>query len=121
MKLSSPTILLCRERLDQVSDVEHLGDEVAFAEYAGVRAELAAVVADPTTERLGKCREACREIGDILTRDEYRTAAGALNTNGRTITADLCRAGYCERFDPDTVSTRRPKTMVVDGVRYVVG
>lgn len=40
----------------------------------------------------------------------------------RAITIDLCRAGACEVFDPAAVySGRKPATMLVDGVRYVVG
>ena len=39
----------------------------------------------------------------------------------RAIQADLCRAGWYDRHHPDSVSTRRLKTLLVDGKRYVVG
>lgn len=38
----------------------------------------------------------------------------------RAIKADLCRAGWYPVHDPSAVSTRRLRTMKVDGVRYEV-
>ena len=37
------------------------------------------------------------------------------------IVADLCRAGWYEKHNPDAVCTRRVKTRTVEGVRYVTG
>ena len=37
------------------------------------------------------------------------------------ITADLCRVGYHEVFEPNAVRTYRPRTRTVDGVKYEIG
>lgn len=37
------------------------------------------------------------------------------------IVSDLCRAGWYEKHNPNSVSTRRVKTRTVGGVRYVTG
>lgn len=37
------------------------------------------------------------------------------------IVSDLCRAGWYEQHNPNSVSTRRVKTRTVEGVRYVTG
>ena len=37
------------------------------------------------------------------------------------IVSDLCRAGWYEQHNPNSVSTRRIKTRTVEGVRYVTG
>ena len=39
----------------------------------------------------------------------------------KALTVDLCRAGQLEEFDPDAVCTRKPRTMLIDGKRWVVG
>ena len=90
------------------------------AEWSDTRAALRAVAEGKTTEALAANPLAGEELDSMLERDEYwsgdrRTAAH------KHIVADMCRAGLNERHDPNAVSTRRPKTMTVDGVRYVVG
>ena len=37
------------------------------------------------------------------------------------IVSDLCRAGWYDKHDPNSVSTRRVKTRTVEGARYVTG
>ena len=37
------------------------------------------------------------------------------------IVSDLCRAGWYEQHNPNSVSTRRVKTRTVEGVRYDTG
>ncbi len=67
-------------------------------------------------------RLASVELLYLLDRDEYWTDdLERRNARGKAILADMCRAGFFVKHDADAVSTHRPKTMVVDGVRYDVG
>jgi hypothetical protein len=83
------------------------------AEWQAVATGCATVASAGTTEALRVTPLALRELEDYL--------GGEMSpAERRAIQADLCRAGWYERHDPATVSTRRPRTLRVDGVRYEV-
>jgi hypothetical protein len=39
----------------------------------------------------------------------------------RAIFEDLARAGFADIYEPEAVYSQRPKTRLVDGIKYVVG
>ena len=53
--------------------------------------------------------------------DNYLCVTNSDPRETTAIVSDLCRAGYYDKHDPNSVSTRRIKTRTVEGVRYVTG
>lgn len=108
----------------------------ATVEALGYKAEVAAESYDPTDPESVCWLEteiACRSVEGVATVDALRASKTACDElenylmgdrqpqEKTAIIADLCRAGYCELYDPTAIVTRRIKTRTVDGTRYVVG
>lgn len=124
-RLHSDTIALLAERIDDVLDQVDLcidaDDRESADEWTTLLQSMIRVLDVPTVETLAAEKEAASEICDTLSRDEFRTTSGSPNSKGRRIDADLCRAGVHDVFNPEAYYSHRPKTMIVDGVRYCVG
>lgn len=66
-----------------------------------------------TVEALRQCPRAKEELENYLGGDMPKSERVAIQR-------DLCRAGHYEVHDPESVSTRRPKTLMVDGTLFEV-
>jgi hypothetical protein len=114
-ELDKRTIDALRERADDLTP-ENVGQD--YAEWEPLAVEMRALLAYPTVDGLRAATLTRRELVNMLDADWLRTADGRrFNATGLAIEADLLRAGG-EKFDPEAVSTHRPRTRVVDGVRY---
>ncbi len=71
------------------------------------------VAKEGTVDALGKSREAMEELHDYI--------ADLPKIELNAIIKDLCLAGFFEEYDPDAECTRKLKTRVVNGVKYVTG
>ena len=67
-----------------------------------------------TVEALRKNKRALDELENYLLADLPPEETYAINK-------DLCRAGYHEVFNPKAVTTRKLRTMKVDGIQYIIG
>lgn len=79
-----------------------------------VERECLAVAKAGTHDALRASKEAKEELENYLGGDMPPRETTA-------IVSDLCRAGWYEQHNPNSVSTRRVKTRTVEGVRYVTG
>jgi hypothetical protein len=125
-RLHDDTIRILRDRREDIADNIELcedDDDIESArEWMGIWESMDRVLATPTIATLAAEKQAADEIENELDRgDEYRTASGSPNAKHRRVTADLCRAGHNEQYDADAYYSSRPSTMIVDGIRYVVG
>ncbi len=116
MRLSEKTIEAIKDRIEQL-EPDQFDYAEDYAEWISVKAELQSVAANPTIETLAANHEAMDEIYHIA----MNYSGEVQPAESKSIDADLCRAGFHEKFDPNTVWSRRPKTRVVDGVKYVIG
>lgn len=87
---------------------------------------------DPETASWGEVSEQCYEAADAGTTEVLRHSMkakaeldnylmGDMPKSERVaIQRDLCRAGHYEVHDPESVSTHRMKTLMVDGTLFEV-
>lgn len=131
MELCKDTMALVAERLEDLTDHTEQcradGDDESADDWIATLVALTRVKEQGTVESLKANPDAAIELTYTLDRDCMRTHSGKPTASTRRVIGDLCRAGYGERHDPDAMhwsSSRgvyRPTTMVVDGIRYVVG
>lgn len=123
MELSKDTMELLRDRLENaLEDPDHFGPD--YADWIPMRDAFRVVVAAGTVESLKEHRTVQEEAYHWIWTDGYLADPSAhrpkLNAAGKRIDADLCRAGFHEVFSEDAVRTYRPKSMMVDGIKYEV-
>ena len=115
--LDSETTALLRDRLEDAGP-DHFGDEESWREWEPTFAEMREVLDSGRLSVLRRCPLARKELNALVEHDEYRLASGRPNAAGRLVLADLCRAGEFEVYDPHAYRSARPRTIVVDGIRY---
>ena len=120
MNLHTDTSTAIALRIGELEEHVSDCDPDDAAEWSDTLTALRAVADAGTVESLAANPVAGEELDAMLERDEY-WSGDRMTATAKHIVADSCRAGLNERHDPNAVCTRRPKTMVVDGVRYVVG
>jgi len=120
MNLHTDTIRVLSDRLYELED--HCSAVCAddAAEWEPTIAALRESKTAGTVEALAAHHDAAEELDAVIEGDDFWTN-GRPTAKRNRIVADLCRCGYYTRHDADAVSTHRPKTMLVDGVRHDVG
>lgn len=130
--LDPATVTVLRERREEIDEQIDLStkddDREVVADWTPVLQSIDRVLATPAVATLASEYLAAREVYHFLDRDEFfavddkfpPTLRPTMNAKGRRVRADLCRVGVHEVFDPRGSYFRRPRTMIVDGVRYVV-
>ena len=114
MKLHQLTVDALRHKAAVAADTyDPTDEETAWAKVAAEQCR--AVAAAGTTEALAKSLAARVELENYLGSDMPPRETTA-------IVFDLCRSGYYEQHNPNTVTMgRRCKTRTVDGVKYDTG
>ena len=124
MNLSKHTMDELRYRLDCVQP-DQIGDQDwndPEQDWPELQKELEAVVQAGTIQSLKENPAAANELENILGHDICTGDNGrGLTAIGKAIFSDMARAGYQEKFDESAVRSSRPRTLAVDGVRYVCG
>lgn len=123
-KLHQNTVDILRERAEEidsnimccVADEDHESAD----SWRPTLASIVRVLEDPHAATLGAEKLAACELNSMMDRDEFAAASGSPTTRSCRITADLCRAGFHDKFYPDAFYSHKPRTMLVDGVRYCV-
>jgi hypothetical protein len=122
--LHQNTIDILRERAEEIdSNIMNSvadDDHESADSWRPTLASIVRVLEDPQAATLRAEKLAACELNWVLDRDEYVTASGSPTTKSCRVTADLCRAGFHDKFYPDAFYSHKPRTMLVDGVRYCV-
>jgi len=106
-------LCVAEDTLDTLPDDEEKETRDDWAETVRQIKQVTEVEA-PTVEALKTNPKAITELADYATFDMPKAEFEA-------ITADLCRVGYHEKFDPNAGRTYRPRLRTVDGVKYEIG
>lgn len=103
---------VAQDTLDTLADDE---EQECIDSWKETVKQLQAVInAGHTVEALRSYPAAIEELSNYMGNDMPKAEMDAIND-------DLCRIGYHDKFSSEAVYSRRPKTRVVEGVRYVVG
>jgi len=97
---------------DEIETAQANGWPDQAAEYQAERTDIQAAIADGTLAGHGL---AAVRIEDSAEADCSSPA------ERRHLHADLIRGGHGEAFSPDAYYSRRPRTMRVDGGRWIIG
>lgn len=125
MNLSRWTIEALKHKAEIAADEislssgEHGGtpDPESVKDWTDTAAAIARVLAEPTTAKLGAEPLAVTELANYSDKEPEAFARG----ERIALLRDLARCGYLDEFDPASVWSRKPRTMEVDGKRYVIG